>query len=66
VAEQNAFSRLNRFSLTFKTVVRVKAIDNPDIVVRSVRVHTALLVVTESSVGSGAMGHRSNSQFLFV
>ena len=66
MAEQNAFSRLNRLALTFETVVRVQTIDNPDVVVRSVRVHTAFLVVTESSMSSGAMGHRTNSQLLFV
>ena len=66
VAEQNTLACLHGFALTLKPVVGVQTIDHPHVVVRALRVHAALLVMAKGRVRSRSMGHRADSQFLFV
>jgi hypothetical protein len=66
MTEQNGFTSTYGLTLSFKTVVRVLRVNDPNIIKGAVCVHASLLVSAYWGVSGWAHGHRANCEGLFV
>ena len=66
MTEQNGFTSTYGLTLSFKTVVRVLRVNDPNIIKRAVCVHACLLVSADWGVSCWTHGHRANCEGLFV